>query len=187
MKLKDLGEIKVGSVVDRITDEKGTLFQVLTLKSVDNNGFFTNDFNVVKITQKSIPKLALAQRGDIIFKMTAPYRTYVVDESLEGMVVSSHYGHFKVDEQYDPYYVVIVLNDVIERFKKIDNIRIISRISVGNISNELIQLDKEDKQHLKANLMKNLIKLKTLNLELEKQNEIYQQYVINKLKGSNNE
>ncbi len=114
MKLKDCCIIKTGLVLSRkISDNEldAYKYRQMTLKSVQSDGSVIcdefNDFYSDEIIKENY----IAQIGDVILRLTAPFTAIYIGDELEGVVVPSHFVIIKADKKTAcPQYITWFLN-----------------------------------------------------------------------------
>ncbi len=120
MRLKDICSIRTGLVLSRkISDDEVNSYKYkqITLKSVQTDGCInTDEFNDF-FSDELIKDNYLAADGDVLVRLTAPFNAIYVDETIEGVVVPSHFVIIKADKtQVLPQYIAWYLKR--ERIKK---------------------------------------------------------------------
>lgn len=113
MKLGEMAAIRTGLVLSRKTSKEVTpwLYRVLTLRSFDPNGTIKqNELESLYATEPLILDY-LTQPGDIVIRLTAPYTSVVIDESLSGCVIPSNFVVIRTNANWlIPEYLAWLLN-----------------------------------------------------------------------------
>jgi len=107
-------EIVSGSYVDSYF-EKGTLY--LRVNNITEFGFDLSDIKFVDTDFSKIPNKIKIKTGDLVLGRTGTIGiTHLVDERLNGSVISQHITKIVVDEnQINKYYLVAYLNSDLAR------------------------------------------------------------------------
>jgi len=122
-------EIVSGSYVDSYF-EKGTLY--LRVNNITEFGFDLSDIKFVDTDFSKIPNKIKIKTGDLVLGRTGTIGiTHLVDERLNGSVISQHITKIVVDEnQINKYYLVAYLNSDLARKQMM-------RESLGSMQAEL--------------------------------------------------
>ena len=107
-------EIVSGSYVDSYF-EKGTLY--LRVNNITEFGFDLSDVKFVDVDFSKIPDKIKIKTGDLVLGRTGTIGiTHLVDERLNGSVISQHITKIVVDENHiNKYYLVAYLNSNLAR------------------------------------------------------------------------
>ena len=113
MRLGNVATVRSGLVLSRKQAKEPPFvrYMLLNLRSINPGGYIdlseTDAFNSVE----SLSREYLTQCGDIVVRLTAPYTAVLIDESTEGLVVSSNFLIIRVDHRYLlPEYLFWLLN-----------------------------------------------------------------------------
>jgi restriction endonuclease S subunit len=122
-------EIVSGSYVDSYF-EKGTLY--LRVNNITEFGFDLSDIKFVDVDFSKIPDKIKIKTGDLVLGRTGTIGiTHLVDERLNGSVISQHITKIVIDEnRVNKYYLVAYLNSNFARRQMI-------RASLGSMQVEL--------------------------------------------------
>lgn len=120
-KLKDIvladDGIRTGLVLSRkkskrVQDNKFK-YETISLSTVDEMGFVNGDTESIYFIEELEEKY-LAQKGDVLMRLSDPFTTIYIDEELEGTVISSMFTSIRVSDVdlISPRYLSIVLNSL---------------------------------------------------------------------------
>lgn len=113
MKLGSAATVRSGLVLSRKQAKEPPFvrYPLLNLRSINPGGYIDSNETDVFSSTESLSSEYLTQSGDIIVRLTAPYTAVLIDESTEGLVVSSNFLIIRVDPHYLlPEYLVWLLN-----------------------------------------------------------------------------
>lgn len=113
MKLGSAATVRSGLVLSRKQAKEPPFvrYPLLNLRSINPGGYIDSNETDVFSSTESLSSEYLTQSGDIIVRLTAPYTAVLIDESTEGLVVSSNFLIIRVDHHYLlPEYLFWLLN-----------------------------------------------------------------------------
>lgn len=113
MKLGSAATVRSGLVLSRKQAKEPPFvrYPLLNLRSINPGGYIDSNETDVFSSTESLSSEYLTQSGDIIVRLTAPYTAVLIDESTEGLVVSSNFLIIRVDPHYLlPEYLFWLLN-----------------------------------------------------------------------------
>ena len=113
MKLAEVSSVRSGLVLSRKLAREGTQksYKLLTLRSINHDGHI--DFNQIDVfdSKEELSNEYLTQTGDIVVRLSTPYTAVYIDETSEGIVVSSNFVIIRTDRKVLlPEYLYWLLN-----------------------------------------------------------------------------
>lgn len=113
MKLQDLASVRSGLVLSRkqAKEPVGYPYRSINLRAIQPDASINlSEVDVYQAKEPLKPEY-LSQIGDIIVRLTAPYTAVLVDETTEGMVISSNFVVIRIkSEKLFPEYLFWLLN-----------------------------------------------------------------------------
>lgn len=113
MKLQDLASVRSGLVLSRkqAKEPVGYPYRSINLRAIQPDASINlSEVDVYQAKEPLKPEY-LSQIGDIIVRLTAPYTAVLVDETTEGMVISSNFVVIRIEsEKLLPEYLFWLLN-----------------------------------------------------------------------------
>ena len=112
-KLSEIAKVGSGLVLSRkaAKEEKGIVYDLLTLRAIQADGNIDMSLLDVFEAKESLSSDYITQRGDIVIRLSVPYTAVLIDESTEGMVVSSNFVLIRCEkEKLIPEYLFWLLN-----------------------------------------------------------------------------
>ena len=113
MKLQDLASVRSGLVLSRKQTKEpvGYPYRSIKLRAIQPDASINlSEVDVYQAKEPLKPEY-LSQIGDIIVRLTAPYTAVLVDETTEGMVISSNFVVIRIEsEKLLPEYLFWLLN-----------------------------------------------------------------------------
>lgn len=113
MKLQDLASVRSGLVLSRKQAKEpiGYPYRSINLRAIQPDALINlSEVDVYQAKEPLKPEY-LSQIGDIIVRLTAPYTAVLVDETTEGMVISSNFVVIRIEsEKLLPEYLFWLLN-----------------------------------------------------------------------------
>lgn len=113
MKLQDLASVRSGLVLSRKQAKEpiGYPYRSINLRAIQPDASINlSEVDVYQAKEPLKPEY-LSQIGDIIVRLTAPYTAVLVDETTEGMVISSNFVVIRIEsEKLLPEYLFWLLN-----------------------------------------------------------------------------
>ena len=113
MKLQDLASVRSGLVLSRkqAKEPVGYPYRSINLRAIQPDALINlSEVDVYQAKEPLKPEY-LSQIGDIIMRLTAPYTAVLVDETTEGMVISSNFVVIRIEsEKLLPEYLFWLLN-----------------------------------------------------------------------------
>lgn len=113
MKLQDLASVRSGLVLSRkqAKEPVGYPYRSINLRAIQPDASINlSEVDVYQAKEPLKPEY-LSQIGDIIVRLTAPYTAVLVDETTEGMVISSNFVVIRIEsERLLPEYLFWLLN-----------------------------------------------------------------------------
>lgn len=113
MRLDTIATIRSGLVLSRKQSREASQFsyRLLNLRSVDPDGFIDSEQTDIYYANERLAPDYLSQIGDIVIRLSAPYTAVLIDDTTEGMVISSNFVVIKADaKQLLPEYLYWLLN-----------------------------------------------------------------------------
>ncbi|NFO15078.1 restriction endonuclease subunit S [Clostridium botulinum] len=91
MKLSKIADISSGLVLARkkALTNKGFDYEVLTLKSLNENGYIEDDFLDNFISEEKIKEQYLTKEGDIVVRLSTPNTAVYIEKEQEGIIIPS--------------------------------------------------------------------------------------------------
>ncbi len=91
MRLEEIAEISTGLVLSRkkSSTNKGLTYELLTLKSFNENGYIEDDYLDDFISEEKIKSQYLTQEGDIIVRLSSPNTAIYITKEQENIVIPS--------------------------------------------------------------------------------------------------
>lgn len=91
MKLSTIADISSGLVLARkkSSTNEGFVYELLTLKSFNVNGYIEDDFLDDFISEEKIKEQYLTKEGDIIVRLSSPNTAVYIEKEQEGIIVPS--------------------------------------------------------------------------------------------------
>lgn len=185
MKLEEIAYVITGIVLNRERAVDGeNSYTLFSLKDYEENSAYET-----LITNKDL-KEKLSQKGDLLFRILSPNRIIYVDESLENMLISSHFFIIRLNSD--------VLNPIVlkwylesQEVKEILNLQITGSIMQSMPISAIKNLEIPDIIKENQNKMKTLIELweKEKNISkqiLEKKEKLYNHYLEELIKRGEN-
>ena len=114
VKLMDIAEISVGIILsrkqDRLRENNKYTYKAITLKSIDNNGIIDREKLDTVFLKESIESNLLTKNGDVITRLSEPYTSVYIDDSLIGLVVPSNFAiiranRLKINSEFLKFYL----------------------------------------------------------------------------------
>ena len=113
MKLQDLASVRSGLVLSRKQTKEpvGYPYRSINLRAIQPDASINlSEVDVYQAKEPLKPEY-LSQIGDIIVRLTAPYTAVLVDETTEGMVISSNFVVIRIEsEKLLPEYLFFFFN-----------------------------------------------------------------------------
>ena len=113
MKLQDLASVRSGLVLSRKQAKEPSEYRypLINLRCIQQEGTIQLKEADIYEAKEPLKEEYLSQSGDIIVRLTAPYTAVLIDETTSGMVVSSNFVVFRVeDKSLLPEYLFWLLN-----------------------------------------------------------------------------
>lgn len=113
VKLGNAATVRSGLVLSRKQAKEPPYirYPLLNLRSINPGGHIDSSETDVFHSTEPLSSDYLTQCGDIVVRLTAPYTAVLIDESTEGLVVSSNFLIIRVDPHYLlPEYLFWLLN-----------------------------------------------------------------------------
>ena len=113
VKLAEVSSVRSGLVLSRklAREETQKSYKLLTLRSINHDGHI--DFNQIDVfdSKEELSNEYLTQTGDIVVRLSTPYTAVYIDETSEGIVVSSNFVIIRTDRKVLlPEYLYWLLN-----------------------------------------------------------------------------
>lgn len=173
MKLSKIADISVGIILsrkqDRLRENNIYSYNSITLKSLQNSGCI-NEENLEKVYLKDIvEEELLTKKGDVVIRLSEPYISAYIDESLTGLVVPSNFAIIRlINKNINGEFIKFYLNSKKGK-KEILKVSGGSNLNTINIANlkqiEIKNLD-EEKQKKFIEINRLFIKEEVLLTEL---------------------
>lgn len=189
VELSNIARIRVGLVSNRKKaskqDKSVKTYKLLTLKSFNVKGSFNKDNLENFYSNEYLDTKYLTKKGDIVIRLSHPNTAIIIDESNEGLLISSLFVVIRLNNAIiNPAFLCIYLNsDEVSRYYQkgqvgISKIRIIKTSYISKIRVPLLSLEKQKEMIDINNLFDNNIEL----LEsLTEKKRTYKKGLINKL------
>ena len=111
MKLNEIASVRSGLVLSRKLAREGTKYPLLTLRSINPDGYINLAKTDVFDAKEELAKEYLTQEGDIVIRLSTPYTAVYIDKASEGIVVSSNFVIIRTDNKVLlPEYLYWLLN-----------------------------------------------------------------------------
>ena len=111
VKLNEIASVRSGLVLSRKLAREGTKYPLLTLRSINPDGYIDLDKTDVFDAKEELAKEYLTQEGDIVIRLSTPYTAVYIDKASEGIVVSSNFVIIRTDNKVLlPEYLYWLLN-----------------------------------------------------------------------------
>lgn len=165
MKLSKIADISVGIILsrkqDRLRENNTYSYDSITLKSMQSSGLINKD-NLEKVFLKDkIEKKLLTEQGDVVIRLSEPYRAVYIDESLEGLVVPSNFAIIRLlNETISGEFLKFYLNSSNGRkaILKVSGGSNLNTINISNLKQIEIKILDEEKQRKFIEINKLFIK-----------------------------
>ena len=186
MKLDKIANISTGLVVARkkSSTDKGFEYELLTLKSFNENGYIEEEFLDKFLSEEEIKDQYLTREGDIIVRLSAPNTAVYIEKNQEGIVIPS-------------LFVIIrsTSNNILSKFLKVYlNSEKCKRQLAGDIIGSVLSIVKtssfkeiivpkysKEQQQKIINLNELIVKEKIVLNELVNEKEKYHKIIMSKL------
>ncbi|WP_250674115.1 hypothetical protein LZ906_002050 [Paraclostridium ghonii] len=91
MKLDEIADISTGLVLSRkkSSTNKGFTYELLTLKSFNENGYIEDDYLDDFISEEKIKIQYLTKEGDVIVRLSSPNTAIYITKEYENMIIPS--------------------------------------------------------------------------------------------------
>ena len=113
MKLDKIADISTGLVIARkkSSDNKGFAYELLTLKSFNEDGYIEDVYIDDFISEEKIKKQYLTQEGDVIVRLSSPNTAIYITKEYENMVIPSLFAIIRNKSEYiNSQFIQIYLN-----------------------------------------------------------------------------
>ena len=142
MKLAEICEIRVGSILKRIEEKDGEKFKILQKSQLNRDELNLEDCDIVKVAKEKMEQVVISQKGDIVMKSTSPYNAFLIatDESL---VLSSMVFRLRLNqEEVLPKFLLIWLENArsVSAFQKLEKGGVIKRVSARDLADLEIEI-----------------------------------------------
>ena len=155
MRLDKLATISTGIVAVRkqakLPDVKNIKYKILNLKAIRKEGYIVSSLLEEFEANAQISEKYLAQAGDIVVRLSAPYTAVLINETYKGIIIPSHFAVIRVDsKRLLPEYLYWFLNTEKLRqiiVKSINSMTIgtVKPMSYASLNIELITLEEQKK------------------------------------------
>ncbi|WP_294170224.1 hypothetical protein [uncultured Clostridium sp.] len=186
MRLDKIADVSTGLVLARkkASGEEGFEYELLTLKSFNENGYIENDYLDKFISEDRINDQYLTKEGDVIVRLSFPNTAIYITKELENMVIPSLFAIIrnKSDNILSEFIAVFLNSEKCKRQLAADTIG--SAISIVKTSTfKDINIPKgtieKQKSIIKVNSL--IIKEKKLLMELMKEKEKSHKAIMKKM------
>ncbi len=113
-KLSSLADVRSGLIIARKESKLKSEFQykLLTLKSINPSGYIDFEHLENYYATEKLKKAYISQIGDLIVRSSTPYTAVLIDESTQGLVISSYFTIIRIQSnQLMPSYLYWLLNN----------------------------------------------------------------------------
>lgn len=188
MKLDELATVKTGLVTARKQAKNPSdmiaKYRQLNLKAINSRGYIDEEFLEEFLANERLRAEYLTQPGDIVVRLTTPYTAVLIDETLSGLVIPSHFVIIRSNgKKIIPEYLYWLLNTEKVKSELQQNIssKVIGTIKPTSYANFDIDVLTIEEQKKIAEL--NLLAKKELCLldQLMGQKEVYYKELISKV------
>lgn len=188
MKLDELATVKTGLVTARKQAKNPSdmiaKYRQLNLKAINSRGYIDEEFLEEFLANERLRAEYLTQPGDIVVRLTTPYTAVLIDETLSGLVIPSHFVIIRSNgKKIIPEYLYWLLNTEKVKSELQQNISstVIGTIKPTSYANFDIEVLTIEEQKKIAEL--NLLAKKELCLldQLMGQKEVYYKELISKV------
>lgn len=188
MKLDELATVKTGLVTARKQAKNPSdmiaKYRQLNLKAINSRGYIDEELLEEFLANERLRAEYLTQPGDIVVRLTTPYTAVLIDETLSGLVIPSHFVIIRSNgKKIIPEYLYWLLNTEKVKSELQQNISstVIGTIKPTSYANFDIEVLTIEEQKEIAEL--NLLAKKELCLldQLMGQKEVYYKELISKV------
>lgn len=115
MKLDELATVKTGLVTARKQAKNPSdiiaKYRQLNLKAINSRGYIDEELLEEFLANERLRAEYLTQPGDIVVRLTTPYTAVLIDETLSGLVIPSHFVIIRSNgKKIIPEYLYWLLN-----------------------------------------------------------------------------
>lgn len=115
MKLDELATVKTGLVTARKQaknlSDMIAKYRQLNLKAINSRGYIDEELLEEFLANERLRAEYLTQPGDIVVRLTTPYTAVLIDETLSGLVIPSHFVIIRSNgKKIIPEYLYWLLN-----------------------------------------------------------------------------
>ncbi len=185
--LSELCTISSGLVFKRKEappDVSGFGYKLINLKSIQESGWINKVFLDDFISIEEIPEKYIANKGDIIVRLSSPFTAACVDESVEGSIITSLFAILRVnDSSVLPEYLSLVLNsEMMQRqYLREASGSALQMIKTSALKDYEVDIPAIEMQEIMININKLALKEIDLLNQLSEQKKLYNKLLINKL------
>ena len=188
MKLDELATVKTGLVIARKQAKNPSdmiaKYRQLNLKAINSRGYIDEELLEEFLANERLRAEYLTQPGDIVVRLTTPYTAVLIDETLSGLVIPSHFVIIRSNgKKIIPEYIYWLLNTEKVKSELQQNISstVIGTIKPTSYANFDVEVLTIEEQKKIAEL--NLLAKKELCLldQLMGQKEVYYKELISKV------
>ena len=173
MKLSKIANISVGIILSRKQDivpaNNTYKYNSITLKSMQSIGVINKDNFEEVFLREEIEEEFLTNKGDVVIRLSEPYVSAYIDESLTGLIVPSNFAIIRITkENIDGEFLKFYLNSNLGRraILKVSGGTNLNTINIGNLKQIEIKILDVNKQRKFIEINKIFIKEEILLMSL---------------------
>ncbi|HBI93671.1 MAG TPA: restriction endonuclease [Terrisporobacter glycolicus] len=186
MKLDKIADISTGLVLARkkSSNNKGFAYELLTLKSFNENGYIEDEYLDDFISEEKIKSQYLTQEGDIVVRLSSPNTAVYITKQYENMVIPSLFAIIRnKSNSINTQFIQIYLNsEICKRRLATDTIgSAVSIVKTSTFKEIKIPEYTIEKQEKIIKLNKIMIKEKILLNKLVDEKNKYHKIIMSKM------
>ena len=186
MKLSKIADISSGLVLARkkSSTSKGFAYELLTLKSFDENGYIEDDFLDDFISEEKIKEQYLTKEGDIVVRLSAPNTAVYITKKQEGIIIPSLFVIIRSNSSsiISQFLQIYLNSEKCKRQLAADTIgSVLSIVKTSSFKEIDIPKYTMDKQKNIINLNELVVKEKRLLNQLLNEKEKYHKAIMSKM------
>lgn len=186
-RLGELCKISSGLVFKRKEappDVSGYEYKLINLKSIQDSGTINRDLIDDFTSIEEIPNKYIAQKGDVIIRLSSPFTAACVDKGVEGSIITSLFAILRLNDPCIlPKYLSLVLNsEMMQRqYSREARGSALQMIRTSALKNYMISIPSVDTQEKMIKI--NQLALKEINLlmQLSEEKKLYNKLLMSKL------
>jgi len=108
MKLNYYADVRTGLVLSRKAaraDVESNMYHTLSLRNISNDGQILSENIETYFSKEPLRENFLANIGDVLIRLSAPYTAVLIERSEAGLLVPSHFAIIRASETIDPQFL----------------------------------------------------------------------------------